>query len=252
MANQPVQTKDMMPITDRQIRILKAIVQEYCETAQPVGSDTLDKKYQIGFSPATIRNEMCRLTQTGYLVQPHTSSGRIPSPMAIKFYVHQLMQEKQLPVTEEVKVKQQMWDAKGEVGKLMREVTHVLAAQTHMLAVAATDQGKTYCSGYANILDMQEFFDIDVTKSVLTIIDHVDMLMEMFNHVNEGEQPYIVIGDDFGNHALLPIGMVYTKFSLGGTSGAVGVLGPSRLDYSYVMPTVRYVGNLLDQIGSQW
>lgn len=241
-----------VPLSDRQTKILRAIVEEYCETASAVGSDTLDKKYQIGFSPATIRNEMSRLTEKGYLAQPHTSSGRIPTPTAIKLYVRQLMEEKGLSVTEEVKVKQQVWDARGEIGHLMREVTRVLASQTHMLSVAATDQGMTYHAGYANILDIREFFDIDVTKTVLSMIDEVNELFDIFNHYAGEESPCVVIGDDFGIKALSPVGMVYTRFSLGGTSGAVGVLGPSRLDYSHVIPTVRYVGTLLDEISKGW
>src|SRR3989344_8199897 len=98
-------TSQLPALTERQVKILRAMVQEYCETAEAVGSDTLDKKYQIGFSPATIRNEMNRLDEKGYLSQPHTSSGRIPTPVAIKLYVNSLVEEKRLSVTDEVKVK---------------------------------------------------------------------------------------------------------------------------------------------------
>ena len=246
------QVQATTPLSERQIKMLRAIVQEYCESAVPVGSETLDKKYQIGYSPATIRNEMSRLTEKGYLAQPHTSSGRIPTPKALKFYVNSLMNEKQLSVTDEVKVKQQVWDARGEVEKLLRETTRVLASQTHLLALAATDQGKSYCSGYANILDVPEFFDIDLTKHVLSMLDQVEALMEMFNRDQSDTQLHILIGEDFGDSAFMPVGMVYTKFAVGGVNRALGVLGPSRLDYSYIRPTVRYVGDLLNQIGRDW
>lgn len=240
-------------LSDRQIKILRAVVEEYSQTAQSVGSDTLDKKYQIGVSPATIRNEMNRLVDKGYLIQPHTSAGRSPTPAGIRFYVDQLMNEKQLPVTDEVKVKQQIWDSRGEIGRLLREVTHTLANQTHMLSVAATDQGKAYHAGYANILDIPEFFDIDVTRSVFSLIDEVQQLMGIFSHSPQGATlPSVLMGDDFGIPALRPVGLVYTQFKLGQTAGAVGVLGPCRLDYSYIIPTVRYVGNLLDEIGKEW
>lgn len=239
-------------LSDRETKIIKAIVQEYTETAESVGSDTLDRKYQIGVSPATIRNEMNRLTEKGYLAQPHTSSGRIPTSKAIKYYVQKLLEEKQLPVTDEIKVKQQIWDARGEVGRLMREVTHSLANQTHMLSVAATDQGDVYHAGYANILDIPEFFDIDVTRTVFLMIDEVNQLMEIFGRSNQDEALGILIGDELGAGALLPVSMVYTQFHLGGTNGAVGVLGPCRLDYSYVIPTVKYMGKLLTEIGVAW
>ena len=77
-------------LTPRQIQILKAIIDEYIATAEAVGSETLEKKHSLGVSPATIRNEMVRLTELGMLSQPHTSSGRAPTPIALKYYVDQL------------------------------------------------------------------------------------------------------------------------------------------------------------------
>ena len=96
----------MNDLNDRQIQILKAIIEEYIETAEPVGSEKMDKKYNLGVSPATIRNEMVKLTKMGYLKQPHTSAGRTPSPLALKYYVSSLMKPEDLSVAEEVRVKQ--------------------------------------------------------------------------------------------------------------------------------------------------
>src|SRR5260221_13522235 len=91
--------KDLSP---RQIQILKAIIEEYIATAEPVGSETLDKKHNLGVSPATIRNEMVRLTDMKLLAQPHTSAGRSPTPTAMRYYVEQLMKPRDMSVTEEV------------------------------------------------------------------------------------------------------------------------------------------------------
>ncbi len=77
-------------MTDRKIRVLKTIIQEHILTAEPVGSRTLAKKYDFGFSPATIRNEMADLEEMGFLEQPHTSAGRIPTDMGYRFYVNSL------------------------------------------------------------------------------------------------------------------------------------------------------------------
>ena len=97
-------------LTSRQTQILKTIVDEYIAKAIPVGSASLDKKYNLGVSPATIRAEMVQLTKMKYLKQPHTSSGRVPTPTAMKFYINQLMEEKQLGVAEEVKAKEKTKD----------------------------------------------------------------------------------------------------------------------------------------------
>lgn len=80
-----------MELNERKLNILKAIVKDYIETAEAVGSRTLSKKYELGVSAATIRNEMADLEELGYLIQPHTSSGRIPSEKGYKLYVDSLM-----------------------------------------------------------------------------------------------------------------------------------------------------------------
>jgi len=110
-------------LSQRQIQILKAMIEAYITTAQPVGSETLDKKYNLGVSPATIRNEMVRLTDMKFLSQPHTSSGRSPTPAALKYYVENLMKPKDMSVADEVSVKEKIWDYRQEVDKLLREAT---------------------------------------------------------------------------------------------------------------------------------
>src|ERR1035437_10764002 len=104
----------MHDLTARQVEILKSLIEEYIETAEPVGSETLEKKHNLSASPATIRNEMVRLTELGYLKKPHISAGRIPTPTAMKFYVKQLMKEKELSVTEEVALKEKVWDLRDK------------------------------------------------------------------------------------------------------------------------------------------
>ena len=106
-------------LSARQTQILKALIDEYIETAEPVGSEALDKKYNLGVSPATIRNEMSALTKAGYLKQPHTSAGRIPTAVAMKFYIDQLMEEKQMSLAEEVKAKEEVWDVRDDFDQLL-------------------------------------------------------------------------------------------------------------------------------------
>ena len=141
---------DFPSLTDRQIQILRHIIEEYIKSGEAVGSETLDKHYNLGVSPATIRNEMVILAQQGYLDQPHTSSGRIPSPLALKFYISQLMKEKDLSVSEEVDVKSKIWDYRNEANKLLREATKVLAQKTNDIAVSMTSKGDIFHSGYCN------------------------------------------------------------------------------------------------------
>jgi heat-inducible transcriptional repressor len=240
-------------LTDRQIQILKHIIEEYIQTGEAVGSETLDKRYNLGVSPATIRNEMVILAQQGYLDQPHTSSGRIPSALSLKFYISQLMKEKELSVSEEVDVKSKIWDYRNQANKLLREATKVLATKTGDIAISMTTKGDVFHAGYANILDIPEFFDIDVTKTVLSILDDIAKMESIFAKVHGNDPINILIGSDFDMEFMDPCGIVYTKFPMGSyAEGTLGVLGPSRLDYSYIIPMLRYFNGLLSEITSDW
>ena len=85
-----------MELNERKMKILKAIVKDYIETAEAVGSRTISKKYNLGVSAATIRNEMADLEELGYLVQPYTSAGRVPTEKGYKLYVNSLMNTTEL------------------------------------------------------------------------------------------------------------------------------------------------------------
>src|SRR4030067_3477174 len=120
----------MTDLTDRQVQILRAVGEEYMQTAEPVGSETLDRKYNLGVSPATIRNEMAYLVDLGYLKQPHTSAGRIPSATAIRLYIDEMMKERSLTVAEEVCAKEKVWEKREVLGDVLRAVTYELARRT--------------------------------------------------------------------------------------------------------------------------
>lgn len=238
-------------LSPRQIQILKAIIEEYIATAEPVGSETLDKKYNLGVSPATIRNEMVRLTDLKLLHQPHTSAGRSPTPVAMNYYVEQLMKPRDMSVTEEVAVKEKMWDYRQEVDKLLREATKTLAERTKTLAISATKEGDLYYSGAANILDMPEFYDYELTHRLFETLDRFDFWWTILEA--QPDAFHIVLGDDMGTRGMLSqCGFVYLKFVTPHVSGAIGVVGPSRLNYSYVVPYVRYVGGLIGEFASSW
>ena len=109
----------MIELTPRQIQILRAIIEEFIETAQPVGSDTIDRKFNIGVSPATIRNEMVYLSKQDYLDKPHVSGGRIPTPKAFRLYINELMREEELSVADEVSAKEKIWESRNRLDYLM-------------------------------------------------------------------------------------------------------------------------------------
>lgn len=242
------QIKDLTP---RQIQILKAIIEEYITTAEPVGSETLDKKYNLGVSPATIRNEMVRLTDMKFLNQPHTSAGRSPTPGAMRYYVEQLMKPHDMSVTDEVAVKEKIWEYRQEVDKLLREATKTLAERTKTLALTATEDGDLYYAGAANILDMPEFYDYDLTHRLLETLDQFDFWWDILKTHEDIFD--ILVGEDISARGTLSqCGFIYTKFKTPHVSGAIGVVGPSRLNYPYIVPVVRYMGGLIGEFANNW
>ncbi len=237
-----------MDLSERQRNLLRAVIEKYIETAEPVGSETIEKESGLGVSPATIRNEMVRLTAAGYLRQPHTSAGRVPTSTGMKFYVDQLMEEKALSLKDEVAIKEELGEGKDRFDRLLKHTSRVLADQTHALAIATDEEGDIYASGMANILDMPEFYDIDITKTVLSMIDRFEILSQIFGQFSPEDQIKILFGDELGMQYLEPCGFVITKYHLPNHQGILGVVGPSRLNYSVVIPTVRYFSQLLSEI----
>lgn len=234
-------------LTSRQTQILKSLIDEYIITAEPVGSEALEKKYNLGVSPATVRNEMNALTQMGYLRQPHTSAGRIPSPKAMKFYIDQLMEEKRLSVAEEVKVKEDV-KTKEDIDELLDEATHELAQMTKSLAVATIDDNdKLWHSGMANLFLNPEFADFECTSNLFSFLEEVQMMHELFFERMTGLSPVeVIFGEELGWPGFSLVGVVGTQFEINGKKGALGVIGPARLHYPRVIPVVRYFKDLLE------
>lgn len=238
----------MIDLVARQVQILRTIIEEFIETAQPVGSDTIDKKYNIGVSPATIRNEMVYLTNQGYLTKSHSSSGRMPTPLAIKLYVNELMKEKDLSVADEVTVKEKIWKCKNKLDDLLHEATKVLAEKAGALGVAMNDKRQLYHAGYSNLLQMPEFYDIEVMRNVLSLIEQVAAMEEIFEKSSSENPIHIIFGEELGNKKLEPISVIYFSANCGGRICSVGVLGSSRFDYPYIIPMMRYFKALIEEM----
>lgn len=237
----------MIDLTARQIQILRAIIEEFIETADAVGSDTIDKKYNIGVSPATIRNEMVQLEKQGYLSKPHNSAGRMPSSMAMKLYVNELMKERELSVADEVSAKEKIWESRNEMDHLLHEAARVLADRTDSLGVAMLDN-RLYHSGYANLLKMPEFYDIEVMRNVLTLIEETALLEEIFEFGDSENPIHVVYGAELGNEHLASVGVIYMRMNINDQQSTLGLIGSRRFDYPYVMPMMRYFRGLIKEM----
>lgn len=135
-----------MAIDKRKIKILEAIINDYINTGEPVGSRTIAKKYDLGVGPATIRNEMSDLEEMGLLEQPHTSAGRIPSSKGYRLYVDNLMKQSKLSDDEELQIKKHVIDcAMLEVDKIVKQASSLLSELTNLTCIVQTPSMRKSC-----------------------------------------------------------------------------------------------------------
>lgn len=129
-----------MSLDDRKNKVLQAVIEDYVATAEPVGSRTIARRYHLGVSPATIRNEMSDLEELGYLQQPHTSAGRIPSDRGYRYYVDCLMESKEVTESEHDLIRRTFERKVSEIDRLVRETARLLSETTHLTAVLSGPQ----------------------------------------------------------------------------------------------------------------
>ena len=240
----------MDDLSPRQIDILRTIIQEYTETGEPVGSEILEKKYKLGVSPATVRNEMVGLAKKGYLKKTHFSSGRVPSAIGFRFYINRLMKTKDLSTTDEVSYKNSIWDERSESHRLLQQATKVLAEKTGLLSLSATNLGDVYYAGIGNLLNKPEFLNLDLSKNLFDLLDQVnywERILDKFYRVEE-EIMYMLGEEDFRDPVFEPCASVFCEFEGQKIKGIIGVVGPKRMYYEEVSPQIRYISQLLGQI----
>jgi heat-inducible transcriptional repressor len=235
----------MTDLTTRQQALLKAVIELYAKTGEPVASEAVERTCDLGVSPATIRIEMCKLTESGFLKQPHTSAGRVPTALGFRLYISDLMKTKDLPVLDEVTIRQQVLDQKSQFNRMIQAATKALAKKSGTLALAVSD-GDVYYAGAANILDLPEFFDIDVTRFVLSMFDEYSILQQIIGMAHGSDPLHIIFGEETEFEFLKATSFTFLDYQCpSGQSGIIGVLGPNRLNFPIVIPYLRYIGEVL-------
>ena len=143
-----------MELSERKLKILHAIVLDFISTAEPVGSRTLSRKYNLGISPATIRNEMADLEEMGYLTHPYTSAGRVPSAKAYRLYVNNLMERYELKDNEKRIIRQKLYKNLTELDKTIERAANILSELTNLTSFALSPKQDEDILKYINILPL--------------------------------------------------------------------------------------------------
>ena len=251
-----------MDISERQHAILNQIVEEYAETAAPVGSMMMAKLFNV--SPATIRAEMARLEALGLIAQPHTSAGRIPTDAGYRYYVNNLVGDE---ITDDKGCIDTFDGTKGEAErKLLERGAHAIRvrissqSQTDAAIRRAVDAlveltgnlglatigGQLYLSGISRLFTQPEFVDTRRVQSVAKLLDNLEPWLR---ETAPGEALNIFIGHENPIGKNSEVSLIISKFrSPFSDSSYIGVLGPTRQNYSRVMSLVRYTGKMLESI----
>lgn len=199
-----------MELDNRKIIILKAIIKTYLETGEPVGSRTISKYSDLKLSSATIRNEMSDLEEMGYIIQPHTSAGRIPSDKGYRFYVDQIMEEKEHEVTE---MKELMIQRVDRVELVLKKLAQMLASNTNYAAMIS---GPRY---HQNKLKFIQLSRVDETKLLVVIVVEGNII----------KNAIINIGDSLGDEELLNLNIMLNSSLNGLTIEEINLGVISRL-----------------------
>lgn len=220
--------------------ILYTIIKEHIRTGAPVGSSILVDKYKIKASPATVRNEMADLENEGYIVQPYTSAGRIPTEKAYYLYIDELKQKKLLE-KEEVLISQALLEKDRDSFK---QVAKIISSMSKLAVFSAFHRRDLYYTGLSNFFQQPEFGQVGLVYDMSAVIDRMDEIIEqLFDKTDFGKQIMIGSENPFSNLC----GTVLIKYKFGENTGMFGILGPIRMDYDRNVSFVEYILKILNQ-----
>ena len=239
-----------MELSDRQKKILLAIINEFINSEDPVGSEVITNKYSVNASPATIRYEMVRLSEKGLLTKAYSSSGRVPTALGIRYYLGALMDESDVDVMLEVRLRQLIHKLRYERDKLIKEILMFLAETTKCATLVITQSGMTY-SGIYNLLD--QFEDKEKTKQILLLLDDANILRDLLQrHVDEKEVK-VLIGEETNFQSLSSTAVIYSKIYLQTEEPIIiAIIGSKRINYSEIIPVIKMLTQAINQKNSGW
>lgn len=225
--------KVLINMEERKRQILNIIIKEHVETGAPVGSSILVNKYKLEVSPATVRNVMAQLEEEGYIVQPHTSAGRVPTETAYRLILENI-KEKKLKEAESNSI-----DAVFvEPGDDFRKIAKILAEITGSAVFWAKHRNDLYYTGISNLFHQPEFRETDNIYDMGDIIDRMDEILgDIFDDISF--EPEVLIGADnpFGNFC----SSIVVKYKKDNNSGLFGILAPMRMDYEKNLGIIKYI-----------
>ncbi len=235
-----------MELTERQEKVLKSVVEEFVRFAEPVSSSLLKKKHRFDISPATIRNEMNNLTKEGYLKQPHTSAGRIPTDKSYRFFVDKLFKEK---IKEEIeilndykKLKKRIEDNHRFIQVLIKNLAHLSSA----LTLCYFEEERFFLKeGWNEIFRSPEFKDFKYSSQ---FIDMVESLEENLLRFPQKEKFQVYIGEEIPFIKNSEFSLIISECDFPEVhKGFLIMLGPKRMSYQKNISLLHSIVKLIEE-----
>src|SRR6266849_5338984 len=235
---------------NRKQAILRAVVQEFTSSAVPVGSQALQSRYFVNLSSATIRTELAELADLGYLAQPHTSAGRIPTDSGYRYFVDFLMDLEEVPERVRVYINEEL--RHGKAGEEVRRHydSAPLGLEKELLdrivaALAQYEQGAENLvvhDGVRNLLRQPELAESSRLQQVLEVLEETRYLTVLLRELIGNSDMQIVIGSENASSQLQGCAVVLTTYGPSNQlKGVLGVIGPTRMAYSQTVARLRAV-----------
>lgn len=223
-------------ISERKKFLLETIIKEYIQTAQPVSSGSLVAKYKLDISPATVRNEMMELEDDGFIYQPHTSAGRVPTEAAYRLYLEEMLNDKAHDLND---IESQSLEAVfNHSEQAYKQSAKMIAEYSGAAVFWAFHKNDLYYTGLSTLFSQPEFKQVDTVCDVSSVIDRLEEIIdENFETFVSGEQ--ILIGSDnpFGNF----LSAVVLKYKKDRKDGVFGLIGPMRMNYAKNLALINFI-----------
>ncbi len=233
-------------MTDRQMQILATIIEQYAEVASPVGSVTLAKLF--GVSSATIRSDMARLEEMGFIMHPHTSAGRIPTDQGYRFYVNQINEgnfDQPVKLDRSARAIEARVSSADRSDRAIRSAVDSLVELTQNLGLA-TIGDELYMNGIGNLFSQPEFINSNHVQSVARLLDNLEPWLR---EAAPNEPLNVFIGSENPIGKSSGVTLIVSRFrSPFSDRSYIGVLGPTRQSYERVMRLVRHAGRMLEEV----
>ncbi|MDO8489336.1 MAG: hypothetical protein Q7S42_04430 [Candidatus Omnitrophota bacterium] len=234
--------------SSRRKSVLSSAINRYIKNALPVASDDIAQEFDL--SSATIRNIFSELDDSGYLKHPYTSGGRIPTDKGYRYYVDFLTQQIELMDDEKQHILRDCRKKMRRLEDALENTSEVISEITHYAGIVSflEWQEKMFYKGISRILDQPEFKNADKIRLLVGLIEDKKRLLDIINRDFSGKVK-VYIGSELGFPEMENCSLVVSSFKMKNQpSGRLAVLGPMRMEYNHIIPTMEYISDVLNQV----